>query len=888
MSDRVVLAYSGGLDTSVAVRWLIEHEGVEVIAVAVDVGQSADRGGEDWDVVRHRALAAGAVEAVVVDARHEMAEQFCVPALQANARYEGKYPLVSALSRPVIVRHLVAQARTHGATAVAHGCTGKGNDQVRFEVGMRALAPDLGIYAPARVWGLTREDCVELAAKWDIPITVTKEKLYSIDDNLWGKAIECGAIEDPWAPAPDDVYTLTRVSETDPVEVIVGFEAGVPVSLDGTALGPYDLIARLGQVAGSRGFGRLDMVENRRVGIKSREVYECPAALALITAHADLEDLTLERDVHHEKARLEPRWAELVYDGLWYSPLRVGVAGLHHREPAPRDRRGAAALRRARHLCRGRAAQPGRALRPRPGDLRCVGHLPARRRRGVRPSVGPRGRHVVGPPGAGRAGGRRGRRAGTGGRGEGGALTLWEGRISTGMADAVAAFTVSLPFDRVLADDDLAGSRAHVKGLGKAGILTDSEVTTLVETLDIVEEEFATGVFVFAPGDEDIHTAVERRVTELVGDVGAKLHTGRSRNDQVATALRLWCRRSLIGVADEIMALQDTLAQRAREAVDVYLPGYTHMQRAQPVLLAHHLLAHGWALARDVDRLVTTVDRLNISPLGAGALAGSSLPLDPDYVAAELGFHGRFENSLDAVSDRDFVAEALFDLALLGVHLSRMGEEIVLWSTEEFGFCTLDDAYATGSSMLPQKKNPDVAELARGKSGRLIGHLSAVLVTLKGLPLAYNRDLQEDKEPIFDAVVQVTRALIALRGVYETATWNEERMQKAADGPAASAIDLAEMLVEQGMPFRQAHALIGGLVRESLERHVPLVELVAAHPDLGEAATELLEPGVAVTRRRTPGGAGPGPVAEQAERFVRRREVDRTRLAQWRPPGTAS
>ncbi len=225
---------------------------------------------------------------------------------------------------------------------------------------------------------------------------------------------------------------------------------------------------------------------------------------------------------------------------------------------------------------------------------------------------------------------------------------------------------------------------------------------------------------------------------------------------------------------------------------------------------------------------------------------------------------------------------------LLGVHLSRMGEEIVLWSTEEFGFCTLDDAYATGSSMLPQKKNPDVAELARGKAGRLIGHLTAVLVTLKGLPLAYNRDLQEDKEPIFDAVTQVTRALIALRGVYATASWNEDRMQRAADGPAAAAIDLAELLVEQGMPFRQAHGLVGGLVRESLERHVPLVELVAAHPDLGETAVELLEPGVAVTRRRTPGGAGPGPVSEQAERFARRRDVDRARLAQWGPHGTAS
>ena len=302
-------------------------------------------------------------------------------------------------------------------------------------------------------------------------------------------------------------------------------------------------------------------------------------------------------------------------------------------------------------------------------------------------------------------------------------MTLWKGRISTGMADTVADFTVSLPFDKVLAPDDLAGSRAHVKGLGKVGILTDGEVAHLLDTLDLVEEEVATGVFVFEPGDEDIHTAIERRVTELAGEVGAKLHTGRSRNDQIATDLRLWCRRSLVGLVTEVMALQDVLAQRAREAADVYLPGYTHLQRAQPVLLAHHLLAHGWALARDVDRLLVTVDRLNISPLGAGALAGSSLPLDPDFVAAELGFHGRFENSLDAVSDRDFVAEALFDIALLGVHLSRLGEELVLWSTEEFGFCTLDDAYATGSSMLPQKKNPDVAELARGKAGRLIGHL---------------------------------------------------------------------------------------------------------------------------------------------------------------------
>jgi argininosuccinate synthase len=325
MTERVVLAYSGGLDTSVAVRWLMENHGVEVIAVAVDVGQAADSGGEDWDAVRNRALAAGAIEATVVDARVEMAEDFCVPALLANAKYEGKYPLVSALSRPVIVKHLVAEARTHGATIVAHGCTGKGNDQVRFEVGTRALAPDLRVLAPARVWGLTREDCIEYAAKWDIPLTVTKEKLYSIDENLWGRAIECGVIEDPWNRPPEDVYAMTVPTATEPTEVVIGFESGVPVSLDGVALSPEPLIAELNRLVGSYGSGRLDMVENRRVGIKSRETYECPGALALLLAHADLEDLTLERDLHHEKLRLEPRWAELVYDGLWFSPLKQAL-----------------------------------------------------------------------------------------------------------------------------------------------------------------------------------------------------------------------------------------------------------------------------------------------------------------------------------------------------------------------------------------------------------------------------------------------------------------------------------------------------------------------------------------------------------------------------------
>ena len=458
-------------------------------------------------------------------------------------------------------------------------------------------------------------------------------------------------------------------------------------------------------------------------------------------------------------------------------------------------------------------------------------------------------------------------------------MTLWHGRLSGGTADVVMDYSVSLDVDRRLAHDDITGSRAHVRGLGRGGLLSEEEVTTLLDTLDLVEAELDAATFVFAPDDEDIHTAVERRVTELAGDVGAKLHTGRSRNDQVATDLRLYAKRELTVLAAQVIGLQDVLVTRAKEAGDTYLPGYTHLQRAQPVLLAHHLLAHGWALARDVDRLLATVARLDVSPLGAGALAGSSLPLDPDGTASDLGFAGRFENSLDAVSDRDFVAEALFDLALVGIHLSRLGEELVLWTTEEFGFAVLDDAFATGSSMLPQKKNPDVAELARGKSGRLIGNLTGFLVTLKGLPLSYNRDLQEDKEPLFDSVRQTRLALAALSGLMATVVFDAGRMQAAADGAAAAAVDLAEWLVQRGMPFRQAHAVVGGLVRDSLDRGIPLADLVADHPDLGSEAVVLLDAGVAVTRRTSPGGAGPEAVAVQLDRFVHRLEADQLRTA---------
>ena len=456
---------------------------------------------------------------------------------------------------------------------------------------------------------------------------------------------------------------------------------------------------------------------------------------------------------------------------------------------------------------------------------------------------------------------------------------LWHGRFGEGPAEELVAFTVSLPFDRRLAADDLVGSRAHVQMLARVGLLSDDERLVVLAALDRIGQELADGSFAFAPSDEDIHTAIERRVTEIAGAAGAKLHTGRSRNDQVALDLRLYLRREGRAVATRIHELQRVLLQRAGESTEVALPGYTHLQRAQPVLLAHHLLAHFWALARDVDRWRDCLERADVSPLGAGALAGSSLPLDPASVAAALEFSRPFENSLDAVGDRDFVAEALFVAALTQVHLSRLGEEIVLWSTDEFGFMRLADAYATGSSMLPQKKNPDIAELARGKAGRLIGDLTGFLATLKSLPLAYNRDLQEDKEPLFDALDTCVLSLSALTGLITTATFVDTAMTAGADSPFNSATDIAEHLVRDGTPFREAHAIVGSLVRQSVERGVPLDELVSNHPSLGPEYLVFLEPGSAVRRRTTPGGAGPEPVAHELEQARERMDRQQTWLA---------
>ena len=319
MSDRVVLAYSGGLDTSVAIGWIAAETGKEVVAVAADVGQ----GGEDLEVIRQRALDCGAVEAVVADVRDEYADEYCLPALQANALYMGRYPLVSALSRPLIVKHLVAAARYHGADTVAHGCTGKGNDQVRFEVGIGALAPELRCIAPVRDSGMTRDKAIAFAEDKGLPIDVTKKSPYSVDQNVWGRAVETGFLEDPWNAPIEDVYSYTQAPGlAEPDEVVITFHHGVPTHLDGRAVSVLQAIEELNRRAGAQGFGRLDMVEDRLVGIKSREVYEAPGALALITAHQELEDLTMERDLRRFKRSVEQRWTELVYDGLWFSPLK--------------------------------------------------------------------------------------------------------------------------------------------------------------------------------------------------------------------------------------------------------------------------------------------------------------------------------------------------------------------------------------------------------------------------------------------------------------------------------------------------------------------------------------------------------------------------------------
>ena len=459
---------------------------------------------------------------------------------------------------------------------------------------------------------------------------------------------------------------------------------------------------------------------------------------------------------------------------------------------------------------------------------------------------------------------------------------LWGGRFSGGPSEAMFALSVSTHFDWVLAPYDVLASKAHAKVLHKAGLLSDVDLDTMLSGLTELGEKVASGEFRPAPTDEDVHGAMERGLIEIVGpEVGGRLRAGRSRNDQVATLFRMWVRDAIRDTAAQVSDLVDALADQAAAHPDAIMPGKTHSQAAQPVLLAHELLGHAQPLLRDIERLQDLDKRLAVSPYGSGALAGSSLQLDPEAIAEELGFDAAAENSLDGTAARDFASETAFVLAQIAVDMSRLSEEIIYWCTPEYGYVTLDDAWSTGSSIMPQKKNPDVPELTRGKTGRLIGNLTGLLSTLKAQPLAYNRDLQEDKEPIVDSVTQLNLLLPAMTGLVSTLTFHEDRMRELAPRGFTLATDLAEWMVRQGVPFREAHEASGACVRIAEERGVDLIDL--SDEDLA-GVDKRLKPGVrevltidgAVASRDTKGGTAGARVAEQREKVRERVAAART------------
>jgi argininosuccinate lyase len=470
---------------------------------------------------------------------------------------------------------------------------------------------------------------------------------------------------------------------------------------------------------------------------------------------------------------------------------------------------------------------------------------------------------------------------------DGSSLRLWGGRFASGPADALAALSVSVHFDWRLARHDIAGSRAHARVLHRAGLLSEDGLAGMLAGLDSLEADVVSGSFTPTVSDEDVHTALERGLIERVGaELGGRLRAGRSRNDQVATLFRMYLRDAARRIAGLLVDLQEALVAQATAHLGVAMPGRTHLQHAQPVLLSHHLLAHVHALSRDVARLRDWDVRAAFSPYGSGALAGSSLGLDPEQVAAELGFAGSVANSIDGTASRDFAAEAAFVFAMIGVDLSRIAEEVILWATKEFSFVTLDDAYSTGSSIMPQKKNPDIAELARGKAGRMIGNLSGLLATLKGLPLAYNRDLQEDKEPVFDSVDTLEVLLPAFTGMMATLRFHPTRLEELAPAGFSLATDIAEWLVRSGVPFRVAHEVAGACVQHCEKAGIELADLtdadlaaISAH--LTPAVRDVLTVAGSIASRNARGGTAADRVAEQLDEL--RADLDIQRA--WAQPG---
>src|SRR5437660_1046311 len=705
-------------------------------------------GSSTWSPRRRSAATAWCIE----DLREEFVRDFVFRTLRAGAVYARTYLLGTAMARPVTAAHQVALAQRIGAQAVAHGCTGKGNDQVRFELTYAALAPELQVIAPWRLRDARRDAAPRRA---------------------------------PGA----------RAAGARPAHPAAQGRGGAPLCRRGV---------------------RRALVDPRARG---------------------------------------PRCAD-------------------HEHPAARDRnRGAQAVQGERYG--GRPGKSARAVSAVLCHLREGQRLQPEGRRGLHPPVRSRdqdrGRPGCGAPGAGR---RRGGRLMARHPTESSPPPatppaphqMWGGRFSLGPSEALDALNRSLPVDHRLWPQDVTASKAWVHALGRVGVLNPAEESQLLDGLDRVAERLADGAAVGAP-DEDVHTLVERLLYEEGGAVAGKLHTGRSRNDQVATDLRLWTLAAIDQIDADLAALGRALVARAEEGVDILLPGYTHGQRAQPVRWAYVLLSHSWPLVRDRQRLADARRRVAELPLGSGALAGSGFAVDRVLLKEALGFRSVSANALDATGDRDFVAEVLFVLALVGTHLSRLAAELVLYTSAEFGFVRLSDDFSTGSSLMPQKRNPDIFELARAKSGRLLGDLVALLTTLKGLPAGYSKDLQEDKALLFDAFDTLALVLPAATGAMAALSVDAGRMRAALDA-SLRATDLADRLVEAGVPFRESHGLVGRLVREAERSGVPIDQVpgpVAAgiHPALGTALTQLGTWEDSVEGRATPGGAARQSVNEQ-------------------------
>ena len=834
--ERIVLAYSGGLDASIAIPWLKETFHAEVVTVTLDLGPGAE-----LVEIRQRALALGALRAHVIDVREEFVRDYALPALQAGALYADCAPMTTALTRPLIARKLVDVARMENATAVAHGCAATTDDGLRIDALVAALDPDVRVIVPTRMWEMTRDEALTFANERGVPVPASFDGLYKTDANVWGRSTICSPAQDAWSEPPEDNYALTRSPRDCPAQpayVAIEFEGGKPLRVNSIEMSPLEMIESLETIAGLHGVGRIDLVATRLTGGQSREIYEAPAALVLHAAHRELEQLVIPSISSSWPTRLAAR-----------TPIS-STAASGSRRRAPPSTRSSQPFSRASpapfvsSFSRATAAWPD-------GDRRSPTSTPHPRRRTRVPLW------TLPPASSGFH-----RKALS-------VAHLWSGRFEGDPDAALVAFGRSFGFDRRLFEDDVRGSQAWAAALARAGVLSPTDAAAIQSGLEDVLQHGTDESFFNSPAaqeDEDVHAFVERELVARIGDAGRRLHTGRSRNEQVAVDLRLYLKRRVPGLQQAIVALVKVLAASAERAGDALMPSYTHLRRAQPILAAHFYLAHAAALRRDHARLSVLLDDVDELPLGSGAIAGTSYEVDVHWLAERLGFSRIVRNSIDATGDRDIVASFLYAASLTMVHLSRLAEDMILFTSEEFGFFELADTAATGSSLMPQKKNPDPLELVRGKAGRVIGRLAGWLATMKGLPIGYSKDLQEDKEALFEAEDTLRASLAATASVVSGISINRETTARAASG-LLLATDVADYLVAKGVPFRDAHEVVGALVRRLVRERRSFDDLTLedwrTHSPLFDAdVRHTVTAAASVGKKRTPQSTHPDAVAK--------------------------